>query len=267
MHLLCLAALAASALTVEAAITIDLSYVDTQSTTWTRFRNWVNQALAGNPGYEFSATDAAMAARITGQANYCTLAVSMVEAQVSAAEARIAANQNPVVAGDSYLQAGPMIGDLALTYDWCASQVSASQRTRWAAYAERTIANIWTPSQAQWGGRAAAWTGWGTNDPANNYYYSFLRATMYWDSPQQRELISYLQTQKLPPLQAYFSCRRVAAARKAPATAPPTAVRALPRLARFDRHRLRRGQSAPDRHDFVLVARDGADPQPVCAVR
>ncbi|MBN8482803.1 MAG: heparinase II/III family protein [Xanthomonadales bacterium] len=190
----------------QAAITIDLSYVDTQGSAYTRFRNWVNQAVAGNPGYEFSATDAAMMARISGQANYCTLAVSMIETQVATAEARIAAGQNPAVASDSYLQAGPMIGDLALTYDWCAAQVSASQRTRWAAYAERTIANIWTPAQAQWGGRAASWSGWGTNDPANNYYYSFLRATMYWAlASNSSTWMAFLQSQKLPPLQAYFA--------------------------------------------------------------
>ncbi|MBX3691673.1 heparinase II/III family protein [Dokdonella sp.] len=204
---LCLVAFTASTTgTAEAAITIDLSYVDTQGTAYTRFRNWVNQALAGNPGYEFSATDAAMAARISGQSNYCTLAVSMIETQVSAAEARIAAGQNPAVAGDSYLQAGPMIGDLALTYDWCAAQVSASQRSRWANYAERTVANIWSPAQAQWGGRTASWSGWGTNDPANNYYYSFLRATMYWGlASNSSTWINFLQTQKLPPLQAYFA--------------------------------------------------------------
>ena len=190
----------------NAAITIDLSYVNLQSPQYTRFKGWVDNAVAGNPGYEFSANDAAMAFKLTNHAPYCTLAVTMVNAQVTAAEAAIAANQNPAVVHDSYLYVGALIGDLALTYDWCAAQVSASQKTRWANYAERTISNVWNPSQAQWGGRSAPWTGWGTNDPANNYYYSFVRATMYWALARNSATWrTFLQAQKLPPLEGYFA--------------------------------------------------------------
>ncbi len=190
----------------HAAITTDLSYVDTQSTAYQRFKGWVDQAVAGNPGYEFSANDAALMFRLTSQAQYCSLAVDMVETQVSEAETAIANGQNPAVAHDSYLYVGAMIGDLALAYDWCSAQVTSSQRTRWTAYAERTITNVWNPGQAQWGGRPATWTGWGTNDPANNYYYSFLRATMYWGLASDNSTwLSLLQQQKLPPLESYFA--------------------------------------------------------------
>jgi hypothetical protein len=201
-----LALLGLTAGTSQAAITTDLSYVNLQSPAYTRFKNFVNQAVAGNPGYGFSANDAVVMYRLTGQAQYCNLARDMVEDQVSDAEAAIAANQNPEVAHDSYLYAGALIGDLALTRDWCADFVNTSQRTRWANYAERTISNIWSPSTASWGGRSAPWTGWGTNDPANNYYYSFLRATMYWAlAVNSSTWINFLQTQKLPPLVDYFA--------------------------------------------------------------
>ncbi len=190
----------------HAAITIDLSYVDPSSSAYQRFRSWVDQAVGGNPGYEFSANDAALMHRLSNQPQYCALAVDMIDEQVSEAEAAIAANQNPAVTHDSYLYVGAKIGDLALTYDWCAAQVSASQRTRWAAYANQAIYNVWHPSQAQWGGRSAPWTGWGTNDPANNYHYSFLRATMYWAlASNDAALLTFLETEKLPPLQAYFA--------------------------------------------------------------
>src|SRR4249920_690838 len=43
----------------SAAITIDLSYVDQESQTYQRFRDWVDEAVDGNPDYGFSATDAA----------------------------------------------------------------------------------------------------------------------------------------------------------------------------------------------------------------
>lgn len=190
----------------SATVNSDLSYVNMQSSQYARFRNWVDQAVAGSPGYEFSANDAVVMYRLTNQSQYCTLARNMVESQVATAEAAMAANQNPEVARDSYLYAGAMIGDLALTYDWCSAFVSSAQRTRWTAYAERTISNIWNPSQAQWAGRSAPWSGWGTNDPANNYYYSFLRATMYWAlASNSSTWTTYLQTQKLPPLENYFA--------------------------------------------------------------
>lgn len=195
-----------SSATAQAAITVNLSYVNQGSAAYNRFRNWVDQAVSGNVGYGFSANDAVVMYRLTNQSQYCILARNMVEEQVVAAEAAIAANQNPEVQHDSYLYAGAMIGDLALTYDWCSTFVSASQRTRWAAYTERTISNIWNPASAQWGGRAAPWSGWGTDDPANNYYYSFLRATMYWAlASNSNTWISYLETNKIPPLVNYFA--------------------------------------------------------------
>ena len=178
--LLATLALAGAVPVAHAQITIDLSYVDTQSVQYQRFKNWVDQAVAGNPGYAFSASEAATMYKLTGQNQYADLAIAMVEAQVSAAETAIAGGNRPEVAGDSYLHVGAMIGDLALTLDWCKTRISTNQQTRWAAYAEQTVWNVWNPTQAQWGGNAFPWSGWSINDPANNYYYSFLQATMYW---------------------------------------------------------------------------------------
>ncbi len=48
----------------------------------------------------------------------------MVEDQVAAAETAIANGDAPDVAGDSYLYVGDMIGDLAMTYDWCSAFVT-----------------------------------------------------------------------------------------------------------------------------------------------
>jgi hypothetical protein len=187
-----------------AAITIDLSYVDQQSVQFQRFKNFVDAAVAGNPGYAFSAADAAYMYRLTGQAPYATLAVQTVEAQVTAAEAAIALGNAPDIAGDQYLDVGPMIEDLALTYDWCAGQTTPTQRTRWSNYAEQAVWNVWNHDNAQWGGHPHAWAGWGVDDPANNYHYSFLRATMYWglasNSTTWKQL---LQNQKWPEQEAY----------------------------------------------------------------
>lgn len=199
-----LAALAVAPPPGRAAIVIDLSYVDTGSLQYQRFKSFVDAAVAGNPGYAFAAADAALMYKLTGQAQYATLAVQMVEAQVAAAEAAIIAGDRPEISGDSYLHVGPMIEDLALTYDWCAGHVSTSQRTRWASYAQQAVWNVWNPTQAQWGGNPFPWSGWGVNDPANNYHYSFLRATLYWGlASNDSNWLDLLHDAKWPAQLAY----------------------------------------------------------------
>jgi hypothetical protein len=144
----------------------------------TRFKTMVDQWMGGADLWGFSAWNAALVGQLTGNASYCTKAVAMTESQVVAAEASIAAGQQPTVAGDSYLQVGDMVGDLALVYDWCFNQTTPAQRTRWLAYADQAVWNVWHNTTAKWGSTAMPWTGWATNDPSDNYYYSFLRATM-----------------------------------------------------------------------------------------
>jgi hypothetical protein len=144
----------------------------------TRFKANVDAWVGGADIWGFETWTAALLGQLTGNTAYCTKAVANVDAQVSAAEAVIAKNQAPVVANDSYLEIGGMIGDLALTYDWCFAQTSSSQRARWLKYADQAVSNVWHPTTAKWGSATIPWSGWATNDPSDNYYYSFLRATM-----------------------------------------------------------------------------------------
>lgn len=144
----------------------------------TRFQATVDQWVAGSDIWGFEAWNGALVGQLTGDPRYCTKAVAVVEAQVVAAEAKIAAGQAAEVANDSYLHVGEMVGDLALVYDWCFEQVTAGQRKRWIAYANTAIGNVWAPSAAKWGSASVPWSGWSTDNPSNNYYYSFLRATM-----------------------------------------------------------------------------------------
>lgn len=193
-----------AAVPARAAITIDLSYVDQNSAEFARFKDFVDAAVAGNPDYGFSAADAAYMYKLTGQGQYATLAVATVEAQVAAAETAIAGGGRPDISGDSYLDVGPMLEDLALTYDWCADHVSNSQRTRWAAYAEQAVWNVWHADTAQWGGNPFPWSGWGVDDPANNYHYSFLRATAYWGlASNNTTWLNLLANTKWPEQEAY----------------------------------------------------------------
>jgi len=188
-----------------AAIGLDLSYVDRGGAAYQRFKTYVDAAVAGRPGYAFSPLDAVFMARLDGNPAYCQLAVQLVEQQVSAAEARIAQGQRPAVSFDSYLEAGDLIGALAFTFDGCAAAMSAAQRARWAAYAEQAVWNIWNPSQARWGATPHPWSGWSINDPGNNYYYSFVEATMSWAlASDSANWLRFLREVKLPALVQVF---------------------------------------------------------------
>ena len=188
-----------------AEVPMNLTFVDTARTPYARFKTWVDAAVAGSPGYAYQARDSALMYRITRDGKYCTHAVGMVEQQVSKAETAIAAGQNPEVAYDSYLDVGPMIGDLAITYDTCSAFLTASQRTRWSAYAEQAVWNVWNYQNAKWGSRAAPWSGWSVDNPGNNYHYSFLEATMNWALASRNPTwMGLLQSDKLPKLEAYY---------------------------------------------------------------
>lgn len=185
---------------------IDPATVDRRSPAFGRFRSWVDSAVSGSPGYAFSASDAALMALSGGGDKYCKLAIRMVEQEVSEAEGAIASGGRPAISGDSYLEVGPRIADLALTLHACRAGIDPSQQQRWSALAEQAIWNVWNPARAQWGGRTHAWSGWSIDNPGNNYYFSFIEATMYWalvsGSPTWME---ELRQRRLPPLKAYYA--------------------------------------------------------------
>ena len=184
----------------------DLSYVDKDSPAYSRYKEWVDTAVSGNPGYAFSAVDAVLMHQLTGNGRYCDIAVRMVQQQVDEANAKIAQGARPAVAGDSYLEAGPMISELARTWQWCGERIPDEQRPKWSAYADQAIRNIWSPKSASWGGTPATWTGWSIDNPGNNYYYSFVEATMDWALASNDEaLLKLLREDKLPALKGYFA--------------------------------------------------------------
>jgi hypothetical protein len=132
-----------------------------------------------NPkNYLFQNWFAALMFRVTGSTTYADFAIKRIDAMVASEEALIAAGKAASVSGDSYLDVGPMVGDVALVYDWCYDRMTASQRTRWINYMNQAVYNVWNYNSASWGGKSFPWSGWATSDPSDNYYYSFLRATM-----------------------------------------------------------------------------------------
>lgn len=219
---------------VRAAVPIDLSWVDTGSPAYTRFKARADQAVAGNPGYNFSAVEAAYMFRITGQSQYCQLAATIAEAQVAAAEQQIQSGNKPAISRDSYLYVGRELPDVAIAMDWCPNFVTAAQRQRWKAYGDQAIWNVWNYENASWGGRPYPWSGWSVNNPGNNYHYSFLNGTLFWAlamnqtfgeniysngfessagqshnglmaGPGDTNWLPFLAEEKIPPLRAYFA--------------------------------------------------------------
>lgn len=191
---------------IQPGIPLDLNYVDKKSPAFGRFKPWVDAAVRGNPGYAFAASDAALMHRLTSKEDYCDLAVRMVEHEVAEAESAMAQGGRPAISGDSYLEVGPRIADLSMTLDSCKAKIEPAQRKRWSDYAEQAVWNVWNPSAAQWAGHAHPWSGWSVDNPGNNYYYSFVEATMYWAlASGSGKWMALLRDEKLPPLQAYYA--------------------------------------------------------------
>lgn len=169
----------------------------------TRFRQTVDSAVGGANVYAFSPWNAALWRHVSGTTSYCTWAVQRVDTFVTSEEALIMQNQRATVAGDSYLEVGEHIGNLALVYDWCFAQTTPTQRSRWIAYANQAVWNVWNHTQARWGTGSFPWTGWSVTNPVNNYYYSFLRATVllglatWGENPQAAQWVQQFRTAKI----------------------------------------------------------------------
>lgn len=170
-----------------------------------RFRTMVNNELS-NPGtnYAFQGWFAALMYRLTGEVRYATFAINKVDAFVAAEEMRISGGMRPQVAGDSFLEVGDLVGDVALVYDWTNDRLTQSQKTRWVNYMNTVLNNLWgDPARVSWGGVTHPWSGWSLNDPFNNYYYSFLEATMftglatYGDNPQAAQWLNKFYNEKV----------------------------------------------------------------------
>jgi hypothetical protein len=176
------------------------------SNAYSRFRSAVDAAVAGNPPYAYSATHSVIMYRITGNERYIDDAIARVETFVSAAEEAIAGGRRPDVAGDSYLEVGWYLEQLALAYDAGYNRLTGGQRERWPAFADQTLRNVWNPNTASWGGTSHPWSGWSICDPGNNYHFSFLRATMLWALAEPTgPWLNFLQAQKFGPLVDYYA--------------------------------------------------------------
>jgi hypothetical protein len=173
-----------------------------------RFKQYVDRALAGHPDYNYSPADAVVMFARSGRHKYLTSAIADVDREVHRAERAIERGQAPPIADDSYLDVGPLLEDLALTYDWGFPDLTKAQRARWRAYADQAVANVWSPRTATWGRSTAGrygWSGWSINNPGNNYNFSFIQATQLWAlASRERPWMAFLQHDKFPAMSDYY---------------------------------------------------------------
>jgi hypothetical protein len=168
-----------------------------------RFRAMVDGHLDGANYYNYRAWFSALVGALTDDPAYCASAVEEIDTFVADEEALVGAGSRADIAYDSYLEVGPKIMNVALTYDWCFDSTSASQRDRWNAYTQQAVWNVWHHEDAEWGGVSYPWTGWSTDNPSDNYYYSFITATMLFglaahdEHPDAAGWLAYFRDEKI----------------------------------------------------------------------
>lgn len=156
--------------------------------------------------YGYSVVDSVLMYRLTGETQYIDQALRMMTLFIASENRKIDAGTQPAIAGDSYLDVGPLLEQVALSYDYGYSRLTPTERATWEAYASQTLHNLWNPASARWGSVNRPWSGWSINDPGNNYYYSFLKATSLWAlATKNTTLISFLQQQKFTQMVPFFS--------------------------------------------------------------
>ena len=176
-----------------------------------RFKDMVDRWVGGEDVYNFFSWNAALLGQLTGDPRYCAAAIKDVDKQVNDATSQVALGNPPAVANDSYLDVGNMIGNLALVYDWCAGSLPADRRGAWLTYADQAVYNVWNPTIAKWGSVDGTWSGWAIDDPSDNYFYSFLRATMllglaaHDETPRAQGWLSQFHDTKLAELDRVFT--------------------------------------------------------------
>jgi hypothetical protein len=176
-----------------------------------RFKQMVDRWVGGGDVYNFFSWNAALLGQLTGDPKYCAAAIKDVDQQVNDANNDVGGGNSPAVANDSYLDVGNLIGNLALVYDWCAESLPADRRGAWLSYADQAVYNVWNPDAAKWGSMKAMWSGWAIDDPSDNYFYAFLRATMllglaaHDETPQAKGWLSQFRDTKLGELDKVFT--------------------------------------------------------------
>jgi hypothetical protein len=170
--------------------------------TWTGLENWL-APYAGKTvnndndlPYGMAGWHLALAYVITGNTGYADTAVSHVEYMVGKGTAE--------AIGSRFLRTPGYMKNVALVYDWLYQRLSAGQKSRWEAYMREIVDDLWTPDPPDY------LPEWGTDQPANNFYYGHLLTTAlytvsaYYEDETARAYFGRLKDEWLPPAFAYL---------------------------------------------------------------
>lgn len=147
------------------------------------FQRWLT-------GLNGSAWEHALAYRVTGLESHRELAISKAATIVT----------TDSVAGNQYLGSGSAYRDVFYTLDWCSP--TQEQKSEWTAWGKRHLgATNGSIQESIW------WTHrWSRDNPANNYYHSFILATScYAMATNDEEWLNFLKNDRLPKMTAYYS--------------------------------------------------------------
>ena len=150
-----------------------------------KFVDTVTTQMNGRNYYGFESWNAALLSVITEDESYCQYAVNHVDEFIYSEELIIeqyvasgGSSAYPHAQRNNYLYTGDTILDIGFVHNWCSNIITVSQSSRWASYVNSLLFNVWNPELANWDGVSTRATGWAINDPANNFYFSFLQGTM-----------------------------------------------------------------------------------------
>jgi len=159
---------------------------DPESVNW---KAWV--ATVANRGGK--ANEHALIGAVTGNSWHCDMAIALAQKVV----------EDDTVAGNQYLTSGRLFSEVFETLSWC--EVPAQQADEWAAWG-RSHLGATDGSEGDRGSKIWWKNRWSRNNPANNYYHSFIVATtVYAIATNDTEWLDWLKTDRLKLLFDYYN--------------------------------------------------------------
>lgn len=163
---------------------VPLPVHDAASDNWARWLSNIRQDGRG------STRDHALAYAVLGDQSHRDKAIAKAQAIVTADN----------VAGNQYLRAGGQYAAVFSTLAWC--DPPEAQANEWIEWGRRHL------GETDGSVRESIWwsSRWSRNNPANNYYHSFVAATSYYAmATGDQEWLDWLREDRLPRMHAYYS--------------------------------------------------------------
>ncbi len=129
-------------------------------TPWTTLKDNVDAEMDSFDQYRCGPENIALVYLLTGQQSYADAAYQWAADIIAADD----------VAFDSYLYFGDRMRQIALVLNYCYQALTADQRSALAEYLARWNYELWFDNQG---------SGWGLDDPGNNYHLAFLEGSAY----------------------------------------------------------------------------------------